>query len=289
MHVLTRTWAPWDRGFLRPLLGILILAGCGASSEQQIPEVTLIGSGCAAGSPFGSSLLANQLDEAEYIFRGTVLELHAKTIPDPIDLGNVAIVRVDVPIWMTPSEVPFTPELTLQMQSDLAVGDQFDFIAQIEEYNGGQLELSELTRLAPGAKDLGALKSLLLANPLYARVASADLIIDGTVTDAVSLNEPLYSEHAPMWSRATIAVDRVLCGTVPSPMTIDFAASDDVAWYQAPKLSVDESSIFLVHHADMQLPFSDPTPSRFTIDPLDVQPESNWDDVASLLATPPAP
>ncbi len=289
---------------IRILIACAALSGCPSAHPSGAPDAggAAVASCVGSHAPHGltSSLLANQILSSDYIFRGTVTQVHAQTVPDMLDTTNLAVVHVAVALDARHLDgypgAPFVDrDVTLDVQGSAfpPVGEDGIFLTTIEEYNGGELEVRQIVRLDPAAvptfaDDLVAIEAAFTADPLYARLASADLVVSGTVTTVTPIDTPCGSEHCPMWATAMIDVDQVLCGTPSMPLSDAFASSNDVAWDQAPKLTVAQTGVFLIHHADRPLPFSLPDggPAHLTIDPLDVQPSSAWPSLQALYGAP---
>jgi hypothetical protein len=95
--------------------------------------------------------------------------------------------------------------------------------------------------------DIPKITALLAAQPLYARVASSSAIVTATVTQIVAEVDPCDSEHCPEWTTADLAPQDALCGDDSAEATA-FPASIDIAWAHAPKLTVGQQAVLLLHH-----------------------------------------
>jgi hypothetical protein len=280
----------------------LLLAACGANPAPG-PDAGATGRACTGPSPdpgLASSQLANQLQESEYIVHATVVSLHAKTIPDTIDTSDLAVVHVDTVLFADQemhdlgNALFLDRDVTLKTTSLPAVGFQGYFLTDVFIFNGGELAVSEVahfdnTHAAFGAAVPGV-ESLFASQPLYARLASADRVVVGTVTSTAMLPLPCGSEHCAAWAEAVVQVDDSLCGPdQPSPVRVAFASSTDVAWVNAPKLVVGQAGVLMLHHSDIGVPLSATPPDLLVVNALDVQPRANEAMLQALLTSPPSP
>ncbi|HTR53858.1 MAG TPA: hypothetical protein VMJ10_24355 [Kofleriaceae bacterium] len=276
------------------------LAACGT----HLPATGDPCTGPQASPALASSELANQLQESEYIFHGTVTQVHAKTVPDAIATTDLVIVHVDQVLFadaefhqLGDGSLFVDADVTLEVTGAFpAVGDSAYFLSFMLEFNGGQLAVTELARESDAdtayAAAVPAVEALFADQVVYARVASADRIIAGTVTSVAPLANPVPcgSEHCPVWMQALVAPSASLCGSdAAAPVGVDFASSDDVAWTKAPKLAAGQTGVFLLHHTDVQDLMAPPVGDVFVISPDDVQPIGAEASLQALIASPPQP
>jgi hypothetical protein len=271
----------------RKLWFVPLLVGC-SSHMGAVPE----GASCSGLGHYNSTLIA-QLQAASLIFHGTVTAVHAKTVPDPIDTTDTVIAHVDTTAFASPDiqelGTVWGDMLTLQLlHADLAVGDSALFATTLVEFNGGALEVGEITRAhdAQLETDVPKLMALFAADPLYARIASSVAIIAGDVASTAPSGAMCDSEHCPAWAIAQLAGTDALCGDPAA--AAGFVTSGDIAWRDAPKLASGQQGVLLLHHAEVPVPFSTDTPDRFVIDALDVHPLADQAEIAGLLASPPS-
>ena len=238
--------------------------------------------GDLAGIP---SATVNLLVQSELVVAGTV---------------TTAGIRLDKVVWADSSTqdlaTPFVgSDVPLQLTSPSPpVGSQQLVFAIVTYYdlNGHILELGELGHLDRAANAsfesrIPAVVTMFAANPLYKRVASSDRVVSGTVTN-VSATPETTNEHDPQLVATKIAVDKTSCGSIADVAYARFAASIDIAWYQAPKLALGQQAVFLLHYSDLDPAWSRlPQHLLLAVDPLDVQPTSELAAIEQLLAMPP--
>jgi hypothetical protein len=276
-------------------------AGCGTSAPPKTSPVeyaACLGNAPTPGLGAYDSQFVARVEDAAYIVQATVTQVHASTVPDPGDTTHTVIAHVESVVFVG-AEIQqlgatWGDTITIDLTGgDLDVGASVFLLATVEEYNGGALEVAEITRvdtqMFPNvAADIPRIETLLAANPLYARIASSVQIISGVV-ESVGAASPGSSEHSPAWRLSDLTVDTTLCsGGDGGAMAAGFASSSDTAWFHAPKLTAGQTAVLLLHHAEVAVPFSDETPDLFVVDPLDVHAQSDQASIAALLATPPA-
>jgi hypothetical protein len=286
-------------------LSLLLVVGCSSSGTTPGPQpdaASPSGASCVGAAPttglgaYDSSLIA-QIQAASLIFRATVTQVHGKTIPDPVDTTNLVVAQVTATAYASQEihdlGTSWGNTLTIDLATaNLAVGDSGFFIAQVEIYNGGQLEVKEITRvdetqLPHIASDVPRMMQLFAQNPLYARVASSRAIVAASVGMIVPQQGGCGSEHCADWELAAASTQMLLCGSAMTPLTVGFSGSTDIAWYQAPKLTTSQQGVLLLHHAPVPIDPEMTTPQLIVVDPLDVHPMADETMIAGLLASPP--
>jgi hypothetical protein len=216
------------------------------------------------------------VDQSAYVIRASVLSVNA---------GQPAL-TVHVTQFLYPSDV-IGGDAMIYRESfpSHADGDEAFFFGAYGIGDGFLLrELAELsTTTYPGTPAaVSQLVQFYSDHPTYHRLVSAYGTIDATVLSDVALssNGPTASEHDPLWHVATVQVNRTLCGTEPATIEVRWSASNDIAWYNSPKLAVGQQSIFILHGdtCDFQ------SDGRVSVtNSLDVQPVANWDSLSSTL------
>jgi hypothetical protein len=59
------------------------------------------------------------------------------------------------------------------------------------------------------------------------------------------------SEHAPMWQHAVIEIDNVIKGQhATKQVVVQFPASTDVRWHDAPKFAAGQEGVFMLRKGD---------------------------------------
>jgi hypothetical protein len=136
------------------------------------------------------------------------------------------------------------------------------------------------------------------------RIASANSIFRGKVesehalatgdAQLENLREPA-SEHDPQWHVAAVRVLTALRGNKEGELvSVIFPASDDIMWFNAPKLKEGQEAIFIAHGPDRDgarltaapgvATFLDKQPAVVVSQPFDTVPASDEARVRALLA-----
>jgi len=137
--------------------------------------------------------------------------------------------------------------------------------------------------------EVAAVLTDMAERPLRERVARAEMIIEGHVTDSRKADPEAVqkSEHDPDWWVARVAVQSVVKGSIPSEhVEVLFANSRDVAWFKSPKLHAGTRGIVLLHSTrEVEVPriFSERRIYHAT-DPLDFQPAERMNDIQRISA-----
>jgi hypothetical protein len=113
----------------------------------------------------------------------------------------------------------------------------------------------------------------------------AVIVIQGTVIETdikVEIPLSLESEHNPEIKKAIIEIKTVLKGNVSDKrITVLYSSSDDVMWYNSPKLTKGQEGIFLLQLK--QVPDIFKIQGYSILDKRDVQPVENLTLVQNLL------
>jgi hypothetical protein len=234
---------------------------------------------------------ANVADEsqARFVFLGTVLRIGAATeLAIPVDT-KTAVVRVDE-VLLAPQQLQDEEgqEVTVRLRdAPLLQPDQQAIFYTNPWLYGEHLAVIEVDRR--GSQQRAGVSRQLQNNSereedrlLTLRIADAELIVVGVVVDTkpVFQQQPTASEHDPEWWQAETTVEQPLKGAHPGPtVTFLFAASIDVAWFQAPKVRAGQSGIWLLQRPVEMLGIDD----YVIYDPLDAQPRDQLDRIQRLL------
>ena len=216
-----------------------------------------------------------------FIFSGTVVRLNQSSVKVLKPRPGFAVVRFDRAIRVNPvlGNLDGRP-ITVQLVKGAAVqpGQELIFFAN-SWVHGEEIAVAEVAHLEADSKterEVAKTVDSLPQNHLASRVASATLIVTGTVTRVApaGIPEPI-TEHAAQWMRATIQVQQVLKGSdatrAKERLQILFPASLDPLWRNYPKLAARQRAIFLLHSTTLKRL---PPATLMLVDPADVQPTS---------------
>jgi hypothetical protein len=231
--------------------------------------------------------------QAKLIFRGTVGRLNAATMTAVPVTASTAVVTVDE-VFQAPAVLGDLTgrEITVQLGEARPAqpGDQGVFFANPWLYGEG-IAVQEVDRRPVGrdaarvGRAVAGVVRELPNEALAVRVAAAEAVVAGTVVDnrpAAVAGSPRVTEHDPQWWEAVVAVESVAKGDVPQPtVAVLFARSEDVMWFQAPKLRVGQAGTWLLHRAEPLT--ADAVAGFAVVDPLDVQPRAEFERVQGLV------
>jgi hypothetical protein len=197
--------------------------------------------------------------KSSFIFRGTVQQLNAATLPEVADRSRTAIVRVD--------EVLQSPEvlshyggqnITVQLSEPIAAGRQATFFTNAWLFGNEGVAVRSVGHMDPGAETLEPHMSGVdpVANlenrRARERYDAAEMVISGTVENVrvVPESQRAPREHDPHWREATIKVSATHKGGTPQEeVVVRFPASGDRAWHGRPKLKPGDKGQFVLHKA----------------------------------------
>ncbi|HEY5090609.1 MAG TPA: hypothetical protein VIK30_11610 [Polyangia bacterium] len=161
--------------------------------------------------------------------------------------------------------------------------------------HGEQIAVKELARLPADRKTEREVESAVAALPelhLSGRIATAVTIVHGTVTEIARATDipRTPSEHDPNWMRALIEPREILKGQLGgasgrarrSTAALLFPGSRDIAFRDAPRPSLGQTAVFLLHEASGAVA----KVGLVAPDPADIQPPRALPTVRRLLGVP---
>jgi hypothetical protein len=200
-----------------------------------------------------------------FSFVGTVEHLGAATSGDlPID-DHTAVLRVEIVLHAPPAFVGLEGQrITVQLLTDVdlpAVGEEIALFAEGLAFGEG-IAVLEVARVpvesvAPHANlafDAGEerafapLEREVAADAMRAHVDGADAVVVGLVVALEQAAETGYSEHDPLWWRATIDVRQVVRGDLqPGKLGVLYPNSLDLQWRRVPKPKASQDGVWILH------------------------------------------
>ena len=216
--------------------------------------------------------------DATFLFKGTIREVKAATIPDvPVDKHTI-VAMVDQ-VLEAPSNLARIGghRVTVQLsgRTKAAVGDEFIFhthgwifgpsvaVISLHEERVGE-KRGHAALLSRGGDPIVHRRNRRVKN----RYSAADVVVSGRVTmvrippesasptlaaskakSPADTPEPIgpISEHAPHWREAHIEIDNVHKGEHSTrTIVVRFPASTDVQWYRAPKFQPGHQGFFML-------------------------------------------
>jgi hypothetical protein len=184
---------------------------------------------------------------ATYVFQGTITK--------GADPGGPAVARIDEIYWGADSGGGAPGEkVRIFVRGAVKEGESHVWFADVTAWRD-LLELREIDRRPAQSRDavvrdVRSAAAAVADERVAAHLAEADAVIEGEVVSARGTNDErrsVRSEHDPLWAPAEIAVTRVLRGDVGKRVTVLYPTSDDIAWTHAPKLTVGQKGVFVLH------------------------------------------
>jgi hypothetical protein len=223
----------------------------------------------AVSSPQGVGSEAALVKQSTIIFAGTVTRLAATSFADVPKSEQTIVVRVDSVLKKPPAVSLKTGDnVTVEVKDPGAFqpGMEVTFYTDGWMFGSGVAvkELSHTMRPSGGKpgktiraqeKALGQIEQQISDEELKQRIASADFVVIGRVTDVRKWTAPdvasvphRVTEHDPDWHDAVIKIESVLKGPKPkkNKLVVRFPQCNDVAWAQVPKFEKHEEGIFLL-------------------------------------------
>jgi hypothetical protein len=233
------------------------------------------------------------ISQSNFIFRGTIIRMDASNIDAVADVPT-AVVRVDEVVdAVEPYEQMKGKDITVLLSSSRGkkAGDKQIFYTS-GWYYGKTLGVKETENNLRNTDNADALKKKVAVERINIRndsIASelkrAVAVITGVVVETninVEKTPFIESEHDPELRKAIIEVKQVLKGRISAQrIEVFYAASDDVIWYSAPKLSKGLQAIFLLQMR--QAPAIYRIKGFTVLDRRDVQSIENLETIKILL------
>lgn len=193
----------------------------------------------------------------EFVFRATVVEIGASTMPEVPVASTTIVVEVTELFRVTDVLRLLTGRTITVLTSgsdDLEVGQELVFAGRGALYCQSLVVLEEARAVGPvDSADFSERVRVEVEaardRELLERVARARVIVGGTVSASEDVpRDPLTEgEHAPKWSQATIEVDSVAKGPPDiHRVAVFYPQSSDVMWRHCPKFEVGQEGVWLL-------------------------------------------
>jgi hypothetical protein len=195
--------------------------------------------------------------DAQFVFRGTVLQRGTATMREVPVTEHTIVARVDEIVHGSDIVRDFEGEaITVQLENGQTVTEGQDYIFHTNGWLFGSSIAVVAVAVEPAdadsAQQLRAAVSAGPAQAAKARAERADMVVAGQVTQVTQVprlpGAPI-SEHEPEWQEAVVRVHHVARGSRgrrPGNVTIRFAASRDVRWARAPKFGVGQEGVWML-------------------------------------------
>ena len=206
-------------------------------------------------------------EDAQFLFKGTVEKIGARTLAQIPKSEPTAIVRVDEILHAPPA---LAKTLGKQITVKLAPGHKPKAGEQVLFHANGWLFGDTVAVESVKQEKPGAAKAMLAApasdptrtfadRELQNRVSNADMVVEGEVSSvhlpesesfaakASSDSVRPMSEHDPKWREAVIDVGLTHKGDpATKQVVVRFPSSTDVQWHRAPKFRTGDRGVWLL-------------------------------------------
>lgn len=234
--------------------------------------------------------------DATLVFRGSIERSNATTMPAVPASESTAVVRIDEVIHAPAALGDLTgSEITVQFSATAPTGPSSQTIYFTRPWlYGDSLAVVEVGRRATDAGDddtadprqeIAELMDRQPDQALQRRLTEVQAVVSGQVVNTQPLpGARRVTEHDPGLQVATVAVDSVQMGDPPQP-TVDvlFAASNDVLWFESPKLQIGRQGIWLLQRGGAPSTVAAPATAWTCLDPLDELPRADLDRVRGIV------
>src|SRR5712692_6837114 len=210
--------------------------------------------------PRPTQSVASLAGKSNFIFRGTVKKLRGTTLDVFPATARTAIVHVaEILDGSQTSGDSVDQDITVELLQAQSVkeGQEAVFFSNVVAYGKsiavqevGHLDAKEFTGQA--REQVARVVQARPERELQKRIAQADLVVTGKVVSykPVAGGEGLLpsSEHDPQWWQVEIQVESIEKGKAPGEKVVVYIPhSDDIRWFLAPKITVGQEGIFLLH------------------------------------------
>jgi len=208
-------------------------------------------------------------ERSAIVLRGKVVKTNASAEPTLAASRQTAIVMVQETLAgqeIVGDQNGRTATVVLHSPDRLKVGDEALFFGN-PRFMGQSLTLADEGEIPAGKGAAAAVDDARRGiqarrdRPVRERLEVSALVFRGTVESVRPLaagagpsnKEPAGSEHDPEWQVAMVRVVSPLRGgKAGDTVAVIFAASRDIVWFAAPKLSQGQDAIFVAHAADKE-------------------------------------
>jgi hypothetical protein len=244
---------------------------------------------------------ATQAVQAEFVFRGTVLQRGAVTLEEVPATESTVAVRVEE-ILKGPDVLQDYEGQTITVQlgprQRVSEGREYLFATNGWIFGAG-LAVTCVDVSPATAANVQSLRAALSAHPakqLKARAARAELVVSGQVTQVRQAPRPAgapITEHDPEWQEAVIRVAQVARGgrrkaAGQQQVVVRFSGSHDIRWAKAPKFLVGQEGVWMLgdktkEGAAMRAAVGVPKEQYLVVEPEDFHPKEHAARVLSQI------
>jgi hypothetical protein len=236
--------------------------------------------------------------QSSFIFKGTVQERSASTVPNiPVD-NRTLIVTVNEIVKAPDILQHFAgQDITVQLGEGQTsrVGQERIFYTNGWIY-GSSIAVVSVGNTAAGQRASTVATAAVVAEPVSAlseRVARAEVVVTGRVVEIlepVTSGTTRISEHDPAWRDAVVQVDDVAKGSLAddqnNQIVVRFSDSDDIRWHTAPKFEVGQEGVWMLGDTTAvaeRAALGEESGKYLALDSADFLPEEQIETIRSLI------
>lgn len=196
---------------------------------------------------------------AKFIFRATVEQIAAATLPEISDVSQCIVVKVNEVVSAPPGFADWTGK-----SITVAVKEVNKHKPESEQlfFTNGWLYGKSLAVVEVSSGDSGAFSNQQVMegvakdqdDEVQKRLKRSELVVSGEVIrigETVKQNQ--VSEHNALWTEAIIRIESVEKGTAQNTeLVVLFASSGDIMWEDAPKFKPGDKGIWLLRRSAQQ-------------------------------------
>lgn len=204
------------------------------------------------------------LRNSDFVFAGTVVQTGQASFSEVPGSSSNMVVRVDGIIEKPDSAMlDVGDNVTVRAREGgvLKPGARAVFYASSWIYGKGIALAEQGSQVLPNnpgspealrsvSTSVAQMRTQIDSQDLRKRVQAADAVVAGEVISVQPAPPPakkFTSEHDPDWQDAIVRVTQVIKGgNGLQTLAVRFPASQDVAWYGAPRLRPDQKSVFIL-------------------------------------------
>jgi len=224
-----------------------------------------------------------------FIFKGTVLELGASSVPFVPPNEKLITVRLDQSLRTDPMLGDLrgkTITVAVDSAEKFSVSQQLVFFGNSWVHGRG-IAVREVAHLDAGQTDrVAAAVAELPLRHMLDRVQDAEAVVEATIN---KIDPPGFTldQHDGLWATAHLRVEATLKGETPKPAVFCFATGEWPPWNRAPRFEKGQAGVFLLHAPPLDTVKEGGTlaPGRLvTVDTADFQDESQAGRIKKFLS-----
>jgi hypothetical protein len=193
--------------------------------------------------------ISDLVQSSTFIFRGTVLELGASSVPSVPPNEKLITVRINKSLRTDPVVGDLrekTITVAVVSAEKFTAGQQVVFFANSWVHGRG-IAVREVAHLDAGQTDrVAAAVAQLPQRHMLDRLQDAEVVVDAKIT---KIDPPGFTldQHDGLWAAAHLHVNATLKGKLPHSAIFYFATAEWPPWNRTPRFEEGQGGIFILH------------------------------------------